>query len=271
MYQAPSSMDRRLSGHGHGGHGTDVRTPMAWQHRDQLYQQQHSYPQGYQSDMQHSTHSGELYASRCRPPRTASPQDTSNTSSLSSESHSQVRSQLTAQLGAQLPRSMLLDGHHHHAAAAAAASLSTWDGEPCPVHYGPLPSPPGLPPGMPPGMPLGMPPGMPPPPLMMPPGYAIGVPTMMLAAPVPPPPAILLPPMMRPRPLVFPAAPTTPTPPEPLPVREPKSAFASLPPKEAVAPRRKICCRGGCIVLWIIVGLILVGALLATALRFVVP
>lgn len=74
--------------------------------------------------------------------------------------------------------------------------------------------------------------------------------------------------MLRPRPLVFPAIPTTPTPPEPLPVREPK---ASLPPKEVMVPHSKVrCCRGGCIVLWIILGLILVGALLATALRFVV-
>ena len=215
---------------------------------------------------------GELYTTRGRPPRTASPQDTSNTSSLSSESHSQVRSsaqlhgQLQGQLHPGLPRSMLDVLPHHGASPAAAASLSPWDGEACAVHYGPLPPHHGLPPGLPPGMP---------PPIMLPPSYAIGLPhgmpAMMLAAPGPPPPAILLPPMMRPRPLVFPAAPTTPTPPEPLPVREPKSTLASLPPKEVLAPRRKICCRGGCIVLWIIVGLILVGALLATALRFVVP
>lgn len=183
-----------------------------------------------------------------------------------------------------------MSGHHGMAgmSAAASASLSTWDGElgeHClqGLHYAMAP---GLAPGSPP------PPGM----LMLPPGYAMhGMPPAVMLAPpmgpmgpppsmgppmamampvgppMGPPPAILLPPMMRPRPLVFPAAPTTPTPPEPLPVREPKAVLA-LPPKELMAPRHKVkCCRGGCIVLWIIVGLILMGALLATALRFVFP
>ena len=52
-------MDRRLSGHSQGhsqGHGgPDARTPLAWQHRDQVYQQGY----GYHSDMAHSTHSGQ--------------------------------------------------------------------------------------------------------------------------------------------------------------------------------------------------------------------
>ncbi|XP_034252514.1 uncharacterized protein LOC117651997 [Thrips palmi] len=85
-------MDRRLSGGGDRGDPRDAssssRTPMAWRHRDQLYQQQ----QGYHGEQLYSApRSGRSSVGQpSRPPRTVSPPDTpdtSNSSSLSSESH----------------------------------------------------------------------------------------------------------------------------------------------------------------------------------------
>ncbi|KAK7793257.1 hypothetical protein R5R35_010249 [Gryllus longicercus] len=136
------------------------------------------------------------------------------------------------------------------------STLSTWDGEPCPVHHMQMPMGLLLPP--PPAqlypvmaVPLPAPPPPPPPPPL----------------PPPPPPPVLLPPMLRPRPLVLAAEAAGR--PEPLPVRDPKTSVSPLPPKDGAGPPQVHCCKGNIIVLWVVLGIICVGILLAVILRFV--
>ena len=153
--------------------------------------------------------------------------------------------------------------------------VPTWDGEPCPVHGL------GIPPPPPPflarrsasiydmrpyaTLPLPLPA---PPPLSLPPPATMGRRPPSQGIPIPP---HLLPPMMRPRPLVYPADAFAP--PEPLPMRDPeKKSLTPIPPKEEVEerPRKRKCCRGPMLILWIILGVIAFGIVLGIVLNLTI-
>ncbi|XP_021914347.1 pollen-specific leucine-rich repeat extensin-like protein 3 isoform X2 [Zootermopsis nevadensis] len=254
-------MERRQSGAPRPrplDHG-DPRTPMAWQHRNINYQQRNFYDERFGhaymgTDGTPATTRTDPYAeevamegmarnqqyqprSRPRARPTSSSTETSATSYSTAEPDTDSQMKFNTTLPFQPD---LIPGTRPALGTSRSmqSTLSTWDGEPCPVHH--VPAPVLLPP-------------------LPPPQYSL------LA--LPPPPPMLLPPMLRPRPLVLSAENTAP--PEPLPVRDPKSSVSPLPPKE----RKKTsthCCKGHIIVLWIVSSIIFVGVLLGVVLRFVI-